>query len=191
MKILEIFPSNIYTETSLGLNRNYILSLINTIELFRRGDVNGAEKSNTTFGWQSHSLPHDGLFQILTNEICKSGQNFLNKLQIDYSKIHMQNLWANINYHGDINWPHKHSGDIAGVYYLDVHDNCGDLLLDSYNYDERQKLQKFLKNKHRRCLKPEIDKLILFDSGCIHAVLKNLSNKNRVSVSFNLKINEK
>ena len=36
-------------------------------------------------------------------------------------------MWANITYEGDINWPHTHSTDIAGVFYVDVHENCGNL----------------------------------------------------------------
>tara|TARA_R100001143_G_scaffold12530_1_gene13714 strand:+ start:1213 stop:1791 length:579 start_codon:yes stop_codon:yes gene_type:complete len=190
MKAKEIFPTHLYGESFIDFDSNYIEKLLASIELLRRGDINGRAISNYNFGWQSQNMPtEEGVFKNLLKKIeqeaflfCESIENF------SFINVKMDNLWANINYENDINWPHKHGGDISGVYYLDVNENCGDLSLSTFNYSENIPLQKHLRSKYNKLIKPENKKLILFDSDCVHAVLKNFSGKPRISLSFNLKI---
>ena len=61
----------------------------------------------------------------------------------------------------------------------------GDLILDDLSYNHQEGISHYLHDKHKVNLKPENDKLVIFDSNCTHLVLKNLSNKLRVSLSFN------
>ena len=126
----------------------------------------------------------------IASEIQNTAKIFCDTIDgLIYQEIKINNLWANINYANDINWPHKHDGDISGVYYLDVFDNCGDLVLNSFNYTDNNKISSHLsENKLWRKVKPENKKLVLFDSECVHSVLKNLSGKPRISLSFNLGI---
>ena len=56
-------------------------------------------------------------------EFCDELEKFID----EFKKIVMTGLWANINYKGDINWPHNHAGDISGVYYLQTPKNCGNI----------------------------------------------------------------
>ena len=116
MKAIPIFPRNVYGETFLGFNQEYLNGIEATIELFRRGNITGREMSNQDFGYQSCVLPHDGVFQNLTNKIIAVANEFLKSIE------------------------------------------------------------------------PVNDKLVLFDAECIHGVDKNLSNKNRVSISFNISV---
>ena len=60
MKPKEIFASHVYTDSSLDLDQNYLTQLKASIELMRRGDINGNTASNWDFGWQSDMLPHSG-----------------------------------------------------------------------------------------------------------------------------------
>ena len=55
-------PMNVYAETHMDLNDKYLSQLLATIELIRRGNVNGEEFSNHSFGWQSSDLPQIGTF---------------------------------------------------------------------------------------------------------------------------------
>ena len=185
----EIFPQHVYEKHFLEFNKNYLNQLQASIELIRRGDINGRSISNSQFGWQSDSLPQDGPFNLLTQQITKKAFEFCKNLKdFNFSKVEMAIMWANINYEGDINWPHTHSTDIAGVFYVDVHENCGNLELHSFAYNQQHKLSSYLREKNPLSIKPENNLLVLFDSDCYHSVSRNRSNKPRISISFNIKI---
>jgi len=185
----EIFPQHVYEKHFLEFDTNYLNQLQASIELIRRGDINGRSKSNTEFGWQSDALPHDGPFQFLTEQITKKSFQFCKNLKnFIFSKVEIEIMWSNINYKGDINWPHTHSADIAGVFYVDVHDDCGNLELNSFAYNKQHKLSCYLLQKNLLSIKPQNNLLVLFDSDCYHSVSKNKSNKPRISISFNVKI---
>ena len=191
MNPTEIFSQHVYKKHFLEFNTNYLNQLQASIELIRRGDINGRSISNSEFGWQSDSLPQDGPFQFLTEQITKQAFEFCKNLKnFNFSKVEMEIMWANINYEGDINWPHNHSGDIAGVFYVDVHENCGDLWLHSFAYNQQHKLSTYLNEKNLLSITPKNNLLVLFDSDCYHSVSKNNSKKPRISISFNISIHD-
>ena len=66
MKPKEIFMSHIYAESYLNFTEEYLSQLKASIELMRKGNVNGNTVSNSEFGWQSNVLPHSGPFEKLT-----------------------------------------------------------------------------------------------------------------------------
>ena len=66
-----IFPAHVYGQDYLGLNQDYLNQLTSSIELIRRGNINGQELSNYEFGWQSDNLPQSGPFEKITQEIVK------------------------------------------------------------------------------------------------------------------------
>jgi len=187
--MIEIFPQHVYEKNFLQFDKNYLSQLQASIELIRRGNINGREISNTQFGWQSDNLPQNGPFEILTQQITKNAYKFCENLKnFNFSKVELINMWANINYKGDINWPHNHAGDISGVFYVDVPKNSGDLVLNSYAYNSYHKLSNYLLEKHHVQIKSKNNLLVLFDSNCYHCVTKNLTKKPRISISFNIKI---
>jgi uncharacterized protein (TIGR02466 family) len=189
MKSKLIMPSHVYGQTQTNLNKKYISQLLATIELLRRGDINGAEFSNVTFGWQSSNLPMNGVFIPLLQTInekclkfCRSIKNF------KCNKIDITNFWANINYKNDINWPHKHQGDLSGVLYLQTKRNSGNLILQDDSVDLNNNISKFLSSKSTIGIEPKVNKLVIFDSNLVHLVTKNLNNEPRISISFNAKV---
>ena len=189
MKPNAIFMSHIYAESYLNFTEEYLSQLKASIELMRRGNIDGNAVSNSEFGWQSDVLPHSGPFEKLTKKITKKAFVFCKNLKnFNFNKVEISALWANINYKGDINWPHKHQGNLAGVFYLDTHENCGNLILDSFNYSQYCKISSYLYSKEKVIVIPKNNKIVLFDSNCIHYVTKNLSDKTRISMSFNIKI---
>jgi len=183
MQPKEVSVSHVYAESYLDLNENYLAQLKASIELMRRGNINGEAESNT--------LPHSGPFEELTKKITEKAFIFCKNLKdFNFSKVEITALWANINYKGDINWPHKHQGDLAGVVYLDTHDNCGNLMLDSFNYNQHCKISSYLFSKEKVSITPKNNKIVLFDSSCMHYVTRNLSDKIRISMSFNISIHD-
>jgi|TARA_Y100000114_G_scaffold132039_1_gene130581 uncharacterized protein (TIGR02466 family) len=189
LKTKQIMPSNIFAETDMQFNDKYLSQLLGMVELLRRGNKNGVEFSNTGFGWQSDGLPQNGVFipfiQNVTekcNDFCKQVPNF------KFSKVEIVYFWANINYKHDINWPHRHAGDISGVFYLKAPDNSGDLTLHSPYYDVNNKLSEHLNTESVIKIKPIVNKLVLFDANCSHYVTRSHSNEPRVSISFNANV---
>jgi len=187
------FPPNVYGETRLGLQKNYRNNLLATIELMRRGNTDGQAFSNYSFGWQSQFLPLVGIYDPLVEAIIQKAFIFLKNIgeeisTFNFKTITMENLWANINYTNDVNWPHSHAGDISGVYYLQTPKNCGNIGLLNFT-GATSELDIALQDKIAiKPLKAVTDKLILFNSSCHHRVFKNLNKQPRISVSFNMKI---
>ena len=172
---------------------NFRNNLLATIELMRRGNKDGQAFSNYGFGWQSQFLPLVGIYEPLVEAITQKAIIFLRNIgeeisTFNFKTITMENLWANINYTNDINWPHNHAGDISGVYYLQTPKNCGNIGLLNFT-GVTSELDLALQDRIIiKPLKATIDKLILFNSSCYHRVFKNLNKKPRISVSFNMKI---
>ncbi len=188
MKIKTIFPAHVYAEDYLNFNQNYLDEIKALIVLLKKGDSKGRLVSNYGFGWQSQNIPEDGVFLKLTQEISKKAWSFGKKIKnFKFNKIVSGGFWANVNNHRDINWPHKHGGDVSGVYYVDTHINSGDLQLLSYAWNDNDKIHFQLHANDQVKISPKNDKLIIFDSHCVHAVLPNLSKKPRISISFNFK----
>ena len=150
------------------------------------------QASNSQFGWQSNfDLDEHESFQTICKYITETAYDFCNNLKgFNYKKIILKDLWANLNFPNDINWPHTHGSDISGVYYVDVQPNSGALFLESkaLAYTDRELNKYLLDNFSSKMLLPENKKVIMFDSTLQHGVLKNLSQEVRMSLSFNLDV---
>ena len=111
------------------------------------------------------------------------------------------NAWINVNGKGDYNLQHSHAGginacDFSGVYYAQVPQDSGDLVLvnpDSLAlqqktyYYENNKYNPFNSSKYTIVPKP-MD-LILFSSHIHHHVLPSQNSKQfRISYAFNFDI---
>ena len=189
MKPKAVSMSHVYGESNLGLHENYLTQLKASIELLRRGNINGKVNSNWDFGWQTEMLPHSGVFEEITQKITEKAFIFCKNLKnFSFSKVEITALWANINYKGDINWPHNHQGDLAGVFYLHTPKNSGNIIRDSFNYNQNCKIGCYLWDTQKKIITPKNNKIVLFDSSCIHYVTKNKSDDIRISMSFNIKI---
>jgi uncharacterized protein (TIGR02466 family) len=150
----------------------------------------GLSKTNRN-GWHSttdmHTRPEfkklvDTLFQV--------------QLEI-YQQEHMGgkpflgNMWANINYPGGFNAVHLHPNSLwSGVYYVAAGPTSGNI------YFEDPRAISLMAMPHRVAEQPvnsrrvidsvpQSGRLIMFPSWVSHGVRENLSDKNRISVSFN------
>ena len=83
-------------------------------------------------------------------------------------------FWFNSALPGESTGAHNHNGKaiISGVYYLQVPENCGNIV--------------FLKGKKEKLEIPaESNKLLFFPPKLDHYVQKNMSSETRISLSFN------
>ena len=98
---------------------------------------------------------------------------------------------------GQSDSPHNHASSLVGVYYVDVPENSGDILLqdtrgfvnflwqDSHITPENQKSTRV---SHR--ITPKPNTLILFPHYVVHSVETNRSDKIRISIALNIVIED-
>ena len=158
-------------------------------------DQKGINKSNNK-GWHSKD------FNLQQTE----PKNFINiitpsveKVMIDMNwekekqTIKISNMWAIINTGGSTNSRHHHGNStISGAYYVRAPKDCGDIVF----YDPRPApvfyyptaVSSNMLNAQINGITPKEGALILFPSYLDHSVNENLSNEERIVVSFNITI---
>ena len=161
-------------------------------------DKDGVSKSNIK-GWHSKDFnlnepePQNFISLILPS---------IEKLMIDMNwdkkkqKVKINNMWAIINVGGSANLRHQHGNStISGAYYVRAPKNCGDIIF----YDPRPEpvyshpnaVSPNSLNAQVNGITPKEGALVLFPSYLDHSVNENLSNEERIVISFNIIINMK
>ena len=157
-------------------------------------DSKGRKISNVG-GWQSE------LFSLeKSSDTLKS---IITKLLKDFAPIQKDVLmyiegWTNINGPGCHNIKHHHPQcNLAGVFWIKVPPKSGNLLFESpHSFNSFTEIHcytdKFIKNTNSYLTysyKPIEGEIVIFPSFLIHSVLKNESDEDRISYSFNIKLN--
>ena len=167
-----------------------ILKYIKSLQI---EDPIGIKKSNN-LGW------HSKLFNLRDEEVksfFQSIQKYIGKVIDDSGWNNPSNnfivtsAWSIINVKSSSNSRHIHSNNyISAAYYAKAPKNCGDIIF----YDPRNsRLIRKPKTNTGNDLNAEIIKikpqdglLVLFPSYLYHSVDENLSEEERVVISFNL-----
>ena len=151
----------------------------------------GLKKTNRN-GWHSptkmHKIP---VFQPLVNELFVMMQDVWKEEWLDREPV-LGNMWANVNPPGGYNMPHVHPNALfSGVYYIKTPPNSGRLICN----DPRPGLQTCMPNRIKGQLpkhlwreihlQPQENRAVMFHSWLWHTVEPNMSNENRISISFN------
>ena len=161
-------------------------------------DQKGINKSNNK-GWHSKD------FNLQQTE----PKNFINiitpsveKVMIDMNwekekqTIKISNMWAIINTGGSTNSRHHHgNSDISAAYYVRAPKNCGEIVF----YDPRPAPVYFHPsstkpnslNAMQNAVNPVEGGLVIFPSYLDHSVNPNLSNEERIVISFNINLIKK
>ena len=165
------------------------------ISSLQKKDPIGIIKSNFK-GWHSKDFNlKDKEPKNFIESIKNNINNSLNDMNwdLDSQSVNIKSMWAIINEQGAWNQKHHHSNsDISAAYYVDAHDNCGDIVF----YDPRPaRVYKHpIANEPNNLnatvnsIKPEPGLLVLFPSYLEHSVNPNMSNKKRIVISFNLSL---
>ena len=200
---------SIDTETAGPLMSTFNL-YITEMEIFDVGTLNkhllklskqvyrklpSADHSNE--GYQSPRL-HTDDHPVFLDLFDKTKQHILNVLKIyDLKKIGNIDFslpWININKPGDFNWPHEHfSTHFSLIYSLKVPKKSGDIVFSNpFTQGNSFYLKEF--NDHNsnnaRVYKhtPRENMLILFPSNLKHAVERNRSKQDRISIAFDITV---
>ena len=160
---------------------------------YKKKDPKGVSLSNRG-GWQSEGfeiINEDDVLQLFLI-------NCLSNFPPIKESVELRGYaWININKPGDYNIKHVHpTNNLSGVLWVKAPQNSGDIVFDSPN-----NFESFLENKSYiddfkksyfiddsyHCY-PTEGRMIVFPSYLYHYVQENKSNQDRISVSFNIRL---
>ena len=169
--------------------------ILSYIKNMQDEDSKGIIKSNIK-GWHSKDFNmKDHKVVDFINYISPHINKVIQDMNWDINSqlIKISNMWAIINIGGASNARHHHGNStISAAYYIKAPKNCGEIVF----YDPRP-APVF---SHPRAIKPNTFNamvnsinpieggLVLFPSYLDHSVNPNLSNKERIVVSFNINL---
>ena len=191
------FPTPVWT-LQLDNYQSINEQMYKFIKITQSKDQQGISKSNIK-GWHSKD------FNMQENEpknfikfILPAIEQVITDMNWEKQKqsININNMWAIINTGGSANLRHQHGNStISGAYYVRAPKNSGDIVF----YDPRpapvytypKALNPNLLNAQVNGISPKEGALVLFPSYLDHSVNENLSNDERIVISFNIVIQMK
>ena len=165
------------------------------IKNLQKEDQVGLSKSNVK-GWHSQDFDlNNQSVKKFINIISPKINEVLNDMDWDIKKqtVKITNMWAIINIGGASNSRHHHgNNDISAAYYVRAPKKCGEIVF----YDPRpapvfshpKSNKTNVLNAMVNSVNPVEGGLILFPSYLDHSVNPNLSNEERIVISFNIKL---
>ena len=191
------FPTPVWT-LQLDNYQSINEQMYKFIKITQSKDYEGINKSNIK-GWHSKD------FNMQENEpknfikfILPAIEQVITDMNWEKQKqsVNINNMWAIINTGGSANLRHQHGNStISGAYYVRAPKNSGDIVF----YDPRpapvytypKALNPNLLNAQVNGISPKEGALVLFPSYLDHSVNENLSNDERIVISFNITIQVK
>tara|TARA_B100000575_G_scaffold264424_1_gene240245 strand:+ start:4732 stop:5334 length:603 start_codon:yes stop_codon:yes gene_type:complete len=188
------FPTPVWT-LQLDSYESVNEQMYKFIKTTQSKDNEGISKSNIK-GWHSKD------FNMQENEpknfikfILPAIEQVITDMNWEKQKqsININNMWAIINTGGSANLRHQHGNStISGAYYVRAPQNSGDIVF----YDPRpapvysfpKAINPNLLNAQVNGISPKEGALVLFPSYLDHSVNENLSNEERIVISFNITI---
>ena len=198
-QLYKLFPTPVFhfkLENYQELNTevtNYILNL-------RKKDERGQKKSNYG-GWHSDNFDIDNdktaikfaaIFEKYYKKVIVDSMGW----KYDPNRAKIEAMWAIINNKGSFNIQHNHpNAFLSSAYYVKYPEKSGNIKF----YDPREqknirypKIKKFGELSAPTIeLTPKEGDLLIFPSYLYHSVAKNLSEEDRIIVSFNVDIKYK
>ena len=188
------FPTPVWT-LQLDEYQSINEQMYKFIKITQSKDQQGISKSNIK-GWHSKD------FNMQENEpknfikfILPAIEQVITDMNWEKQKqsVNINNMWAIINTGGSANLRHQHGNStISGAYYVRAPKNSGDIVF----YDPRpapvytypKAVNPNLLNAQVNGISPKEGALVLFPSYLDHSVNENLSNEERIVISFNITI---
>ena len=161
-------------------------------------DQKGINKSNVK-GWHSNDFElNDDEPQKFIKFISNSIEQVMTDMKWEKNKqsVKINNMWAIINTGGSANLRHQHGNStISGAYYVRAPKDSGDIVFYDPRpapiYSHPNVESPNLLNAQVNSITPKDGAMVLFPSYLDHSVNENLSNEERIVISFNIKIQMK
>lgn len=137
---------------------------------------------NTTFKYNKDTKDLDTYnLTTLVEEIKKLAYHILPD-----STLTLSESWFNFSYKSNFQFDHTHGNfRVSGVYYYKTNGQDGDIVFTTPNPYEKLGISN-ISNK-LETINPKVGRAILFPSYLEHRVTPNLTNHERISISFNFK----
>ena len=189
-----LFPTPVWT---LQVDNYKILNegMYNYIKKAQIEDQKGITKSNIK-GWHSKNF---NLKDTEPKKFISAILPSIEKVMIDMNwdrvkqSVKINNMWSIINIGGAANLRHQHGNStISGAYYVRAPKESGDIVFYDprpapvYSYPNADAPNSL--NAQVNSISPKEGALVLFPSFLDHSVNENLSNEERIVISFNIKI---
>ena len=194
---LPIFPILLHKTIVDNYNSNIKKELIDYCYNERNNNPKGLKRSNKANSWHSSDTQMD-TENILSKTLLISISNYFNKQNTfkEGTLFKITNAWININPIGGSNGLHNHpNSHLSGVFWVKIPKDSGNLVFKNpHSFVENSTLTRYSdqltssSNKYESYyLEPQEGQFDLFPSHIHHKVRENLSDKDRISISFNLK----
>lgn len=147
--------------------------------------------NSNTKNWQSIADLHKMIiYDTLTKKILEYSKNVFDKLELKYDSFKITDMWSNVLKPGETHRPHTHSNNIlSGVYYVDAVETSGIIFTDprpQAGVIQPDVNKQILDNASIIKYDSTTNRMILFPSWLQHYVPVNETNKNRISIAFNI-----
>jgi len=196
-----IFKSLFQTPIQISEAKIGLLNVELNKLIYRLKEKNNSNEMTKHNGFQSIIYNHKDF--LITNQFINVQINFINNYisQFQLKQNHEWNikgLWFNVNPKYSLNNLHTHCDcDFSAVYYIQVPKNSGNIIFENPNpvmlhqgfYQNQFYYNEFNSNSFE--IEPKDNMLILFPSYLPHRVGQNLSDQDRISLSFNIKVDIK
>ena len=193
-KVSDVIVDALFATPVLIVKLNHSVDVVEKLCLqeFKK-DSKGQINSNIG-GWHSGNiLDSDAPFSII-KDIEEVAQDFAARYLFIGKKVEIPNAWININEKKDLNSIHTHPGAIlSGVYYVKTPKDCGNLVFEHPAITAIERDWRFNKETKHTTMNsmvwsypPKEGYLYMFPSWIPHLVEPNMSNKKRISISFNV-----
>jgi uncharacterized protein (TIGR02466 family) len=190
-----LFPSMVWYADIAGAERMNEKLLADISDL--RARIKSIKRSNE-LGWHSPTNMHKrGEFDPLCECIGRMGETISGSMNMRRDRrLVIETFWVNINPKYAYNALHEHPQSVvSGVYYVQVDENSGSLRFRDPRAGKRMNPwpvagDKTSDRRHwdRVNYKPVAGRLIMFPSWLEHDVEASLSDRERISISFNMNL---
>jgi len=181
----QVFATNIFVqddfvfeETSLYM-KNYIQKL-------------WQDRSNNQ-NWQTDPDLHTKEeFKIFSDMVLERSKEIIKILDYAVEDIAITDMWGNVLRKGEVHPPHTHSNNfLSGVYYLYSDKAAGIQFFDprpSSDVLVPKKTNKTHNNSNLLSFASKTNRAVFFPSWLQHWVPQNISEKNRISIAWNVQL---
>ena len=150
------------------------------------------DRSNDV-NWQTNPDLHTKAeFKIFADMILDTSKDILKTLDYAVEDIAITDMWGNVLKKGETHPPHTHSNNfLSGVYYLYSDKAAGIQFFDprpSADVLVPKKTKKTHNNSNLLSFASKTNRAVFFPSWLQHWVPQNISDKNRISIAWNVQL---
>lgn len=191
-----IFVSSIYTSYLNNIDVSKIKVHVQSVRKNSKSNI-----ISNVGGFQSQAVVNefdsDEVKKLFQENIFPAANYIVNNVWRRKINLDSFNYWYNINQKYNYNTTHSHNNCIlSGVFYIDVPENSGNIVFVRNDYEQSMQIFALMKDEEKDFFSPDcslhysvtpkIGLLIIFPSHLKHFVDQNLSDKERISMSFNI-----